>query len=90
MFGDFTYYNRHTLYSRYTPLAIGNIAQFAKQEFGDQIQVSIFKNAEKFLEKAKENKPDVVAFSVYYWALDLTKYVANQSRKLLEKMLPLF
>ena len=66
------------MYSRYTPLAIGNIAQFAKQEFGDQIQVSIFKNAEKFLEIAKENKPDVVAFSVYYWALDLTKYVANQ------------
>ncbi len=85
MFGDFTYYNRHTLYSRYTPLAIGNIAQFAKQEFGDQIQVSIFKNAEKFLERAKENKPDVVAFSVYYWALDLTKYVANQSRKLFGK-----
>ena len=54
MFGDFTYYNRHTLYSRYTPLAIGNIAQFAKQEFGDQIQVSIFKNAEKFLEIAKK------------------------------------
>ena len=32
MFGDFTYYNRHTLYSRYTPLAIGNIAQFAKNK----------------------------------------------------------
>ena len=47
MFGDFTYYNRHTLYSRYTPLAIGNIAQFAKQEFKDDIDVSIYKNAEK-------------------------------------------
>ena len=32
--------------------------------------------------KAKEKKPDVVAFSVYYWALDLTKYVANQARKM--------
>jgi radical SAM superfamily enzyme YgiQ (UPF0313 family) len=85
MFGDFTYYNRHTMYSRYTPLAVGNIAQFAKQEFGDNIHVSIYKNAEKFLEKAKENKPDVVAFSVYYWALDLTKYVANQARKLFGK-----
>tara|TARA_B100000029_G_scaffold470738_1_gene509804 strand:- start:12042 stop:14078 length:2037 start_codon:yes stop_codon:yes gene_type:complete len=82
MFGDFTYYNRHTMYSRYTPLAIGNIAQFAKQEFKDDIEVSIFKNAEKFLEKAKEKKPNVVAFSVYYWALDLTKYVAMQCRKI--------
>ena len=54
MFGDFTYYNRHTLYSRYIPLAVGNIAQYAKQEFGNDIEVSIFKNAEKFLTKAKE------------------------------------
>ena len=85
MFGDFTYYNRHTLYSRYIPLAVGNIAQYAKQEFGNDIEVSIFKNAEKFLTKAKEKKPDVVAFSVYYWALDLTKYVANQARKMFGK-----
>jgi radical SAM superfamily enzyme YgiQ (UPF0313 family) len=82
MFGDFTYYNRHTMYSRYTPLAVGNIAQFAKQEFRDNIEVSIYKNAEKFLEKAKEKRPDVVALSVYYWALDLTKYVANKAREI--------
>ena len=45
MLGDFCYYNRHTLYSRYTPLAIGQIAQYAKQEFGKDIRVSLFKNA---------------------------------------------
>ena len=37
MFADFTYYNRHTLYSRYTPLSIGMIAQYSKQKFGDDI-----------------------------------------------------
>ena len=67
MFADFTYYNRHTLYSRYTPLSIGMIAQYSKQQFGDDISVSLFKNIEKFFEKVKEKPPDVVGLSIYFW-----------------------
>ena len=37
MFGDFCYYNRHTLFARYTPLAIGQIAQYTKQEFDKDV-----------------------------------------------------
>jgi len=85
MFGDFCYYNRHTLFDRYTPLAIGQIAQYAKQEFGKDIRVSLFKNAEKFLDQAVQNPPDVVAFSVYYWALAQTQYVVDRIRKMFGK-----
>jgi len=85
MLGDFCYYNRHTLYSRYTPLAIGQIAQYAKQEFGKDIRVSLFKNAEKFLDQAVQNPPDVVAFSVYYWALAQTQYMVDRIRKMFGK-----
>ena len=85
MLGDFCYYNRHTLYSRYIPLAIGQVAQYAKQEFGKDICVSLFKNAEKFLDQAVQNPPDVVAFSVYYWALAQTQYVVDRLRKMFGK-----
>ena len=33
MFGDFCYFNRQTIYSRYTPLSIGMIAEYSKQQF---------------------------------------------------------
>ena len=86
MFGDFCYYNRHTLFSRYTPLAIGQIAQYTKQEFDKDVRVSLFKNAEKFLDQAAQNPPDVVAFSAYYWALAQTQYVVDRIEKCLARM----
>ena len=44
MFGDFCYFNRHTLHERYTPLGIGLIGQYTKQQFGEDVEVSIYKN----------------------------------------------
>ena len=70
MFGDFSYFNRHTIYELYTPLSIGLIAQYAKQQFGDDIDVSLFKNADKFLDQAVQNSPDVVGLSIYYWNIE--------------------
>ena len=61
MFGDFCYYNRHTLHERYTPLGIGIIAQYTKEQFGEDVQVSIYKSIDKFLDTAtigvEQNKP---------------------------------
>ena len=54
MFGDFCYYNQHTLHERYTPLGIGLIAQYIKERFGDEVSVSIHKDVNKFLEKSAE------------------------------------
>ena len=82
MLGDFCYFNRHTLYARFTPLGIGMIAQYAKQKFGDDINVSLFKSAEKFLERAQEKAPDVVGLAVYYWSNSLNQYVVKRLRKM--------
>jgi radical SAM superfamily enzyme YgiQ (UPF0313 family) len=81
MFADFCYFNRHTLHSQYTPLSIGLIAQYAKQQFGNDVDVSLFKNVDKFLEQASENPPDVVGLSIYYWNLNQNQYVVDQLRK---------
>ena len=85
MFADFTYYNRHTLYSRYTPLSIGMIAQYSKQKFGDDINVSLFKNIEKFFDKAKETPPDVVGLSIYFWNKAISQYAIKRLRQLYGK-----
>ncbi len=82
MFADFCYFNRHTLHSQYTPLSIGLIAQYANQQFEKEIKVSLFKNVDKFIDKALQDPPDVIGLSVYYWNLNQNQYVVNKIRKL--------
>ena len=48
MFTDFAYFNRYTKSQLYTPLGIGFIAQYAKQKFGNEIDVSLHKEIDKF------------------------------------------
>ena len=81
MFGDLCYQNRQTVYEQYVPLSIGMIAQYAKQEFGDDIKVSLYKNIDKFLDNATENPPDVVGLSVYYWNLAINQYLVKCIRE---------
>ena len=82
MFGDFCYYNRHTLSTRYTPLSIGLISQYTTEQFDNDVDVSLFKSAEKFLDQAAQNPPDVVGLAVYYWNTDLDRYVVNRLREM--------
>ena len=82
MFADFCYYNRHTLASRYTPLGIGLIAQYSLQKLGDDIKVSLFKSIDKFINEAKQNPPDVVGLSIYYWNMAQSQYVVKKLREL--------
>jgi radical SAM superfamily enzyme YgiQ (UPF0313 family) len=81
MFGDFAYFNRHTTNVHYVPLAIGMIAQYAKQQFGDDINVSLFKNIDKFFDQAAQNPPDVIGLSVYFWNLNINQYVVKCVRE---------
>ena len=82
MFGDFSYYNRHTVHEQYVPLGIGLIAQYAKQQFGDNIDVSLFKRVDKFLEHATKNPPDVVGLSVYFWNTAMNRYIVKTLREM--------
>ena len=82
MFGDFSYFNRQTVHEQYVPLGIGLIAQYAKQQFGDNINVSLFKSIDKFLDHATENPPDVVGLSIYFWNLAMNQYIVKCLRKM--------
>jgi len=82
MFGDLSYFNRQTTHTLYVPLAIGMIAQYAKQQFGEKINVSLFKSVDKFLYQAAQNPPDVVGLSVYYWNIAINQYLVKCLREM--------
>ena len=82
MFADFSYFNRHTINTLYVPLGIGLIAQYAKQIFGSQIDVSLYKKVDEFFESTNNKAPDVVGLSVYYWNKAINQYVVNRLRKM--------
>ena len=69
----------------YVPLGIGYIAQYAKQKFGDNIRVSLHKEINKFFKEVKDDPPDVVGISLYYWNDAINKYVVNKLREILGK-----
>ena len=83
MFTDFAYYNRYTKVQMYVPLGIGYIAQYAKQKFGDNIRVSLHKEINKFFKEVRDDPPDVVGISLYYWNDGINKYVVNKLREIL-------
>ena len=82
MLADFCYFNRNTFGSRYTPLNIGLLAQYANQEFGKNISISLYKSVDKFLNQAKENPPDIVGLAVYFWNTALNQYVVKCLREM--------
>ena len=82
MLGAFGYQNRHTVYSLYTPLSIGMIAQYAKQQFGNDIDISLFHSVGNFFEQARLSPPDIVGFSVYNWNTSVTQYAAKRLREM--------
>ena len=62
-----------------TPLNIGYVGSFLKAQFGDDVEVRLFKSPGKLLETVRmEKAPDVVGLSNYSWNLELNKTVARR------------
>ena len=78
--GDLSYFNDHTRFSLYVPVNIGYIASYAKNLFGNAIEITLFKDPNKLLEAAEVEKPEVVGQSFYYWNTCLDHAVARQLR----------
>tara|TARA_Y100000389_G_scaffold204802_1_gene259762 strand:- start:15288 stop:17354 length:2067 start_codon:yes stop_codon:yes gene_type:complete len=60
------------------PLNIGYVASYLKKKMGDeniQVEVKLFKDANKLLDAIDSNKPDVVALGFFVWNEELNKYV---------------
>ncbi len=78
---DLTYTNRLNLHTRHIPKNIGFIASYAKKVFGDDVDISLFKEPAALLDAASRQPPDVVGMSFYFWNTQLNQTVARILRE---------
>ena len=60
------------------PLNIGYVASYLKKMMHDDgvdVEVRLFKDADKLLDAIDQKKPDVVALGFFVWNEELNKYV---------------
>ncbi len=69
------------------PLNIGYVGSYAKKIHGDKIDLSLFKYAEKAIQKIKKDPPDVLALSNYSWNSLLSEKVAGIAKELNPKVI---
>lgn len=56
----------------FIPLGIGSIASYCKSLYGDALEITLFKNPDKLIEKIRERPPHVLGCSFYTWNVNLT------------------
>ena len=66
MLADLMYFNKHRGWMQVVPINIGFIGQYLNQEFGKEVDVSLYKNPLDFMEALKETKPDIVGLAEFY------------------------
>jgi len=74
--GDLYHFNEYN--TIYTPINIGYMASYIKKLFGSDIDVHLYRNAEKLVDDAIKIKPHLVALSLYYWNTDMDRVVIKQ------------
>ena len=79
--GDLYHFNEFQ--TIYTPLSIGYMASYANKLFGKDIELHLFRDANKLVKAAEEIKPDLVALSLYHWATEVDAMVI---KKLISKL----
>ena len=66
--------------NRCFPLAVGLIASYLKKEFGEQIEVELFKSVSNLNKAFLRKVPDVLMMSNYMWNSKLTLAFAEEAR----------
>ncbi len=79
---DLSYLNKYSAPMITVPLNMGYIASYVKQYFNRDCNIIIFKDPKKLLESAKENPPDILGLSCFYWNINLNILVANKVKKI--------
>ena len=80
--GDLNYLNRHTHRTTLIPLNIGYMASYINTKFPNQLDISLHKDPDNFIEDIKDTPPDIIGLSFYYWNTNLNKVVTEYVRSL--------
>ena len=74
-------YDTLILVSDTIPVNIGFVGAYAKQNFGEDISLSLFKYPQSVIEEIKNNPPDIIACSNYSWNSNLSEYILGFANK---------
>ncbi len=69
---DFTY--------DFLPINLGYIASYANSNFGSEINITLHRDRDKFLQEINDIKPHLFGLSLYYWNEDLVKATIKRLR----------
>jgi radical SAM superfamily enzyme YgiQ (UPF0313 family) len=69
--GDLTY-DTVIISAEAIPLNIGFVAAYCKQQFGSDVEISLFKYVDELQQAIKESPPDILALSNYVWSRNLS------------------
>lgn len=86
--GDLGYYNDYN-FTQPTPLNVTYVGAYAKQ-FIPELDIEIFKNPLHFVQRLKENPPDIVALSNYQWNTNLNTYLVDLAKSLNPNLIAIF
>jgi radical SAM superfamily enzyme YgiQ (UPF0313 family) len=63
--------------AQFTPTNIGFIGAYAKQQFKDDVEVTLFKSLDKLLDAADNIQPDILGLSNYTWNSGLVSFASD-------------
>ena len=78
--GDITY-DTIILVSDTIPLNIGFVGSYLKKNFGDKIDITLFKYPNEIIEAIKSSPPDIIGLSNYSWNSNLSEFIASVAKK---------
>ena len=64
------------------PINIGYVGSYIKKNFGNRVEIELFKYPEDILNKLKESPPDMIALSNYSWNSNLSEFIASVAKKI--------
>lgn len=88
-FGDLVH-NYLSAGSYMFPLNIGFLAAYAKKEFGDMLDITLFKYPGELIDAVQKRPPDILSFSNYTWNSHVNGEIATLAKSLNPKMFVVF
>lgn len=69
------------------PLGIGYIKAYAQAQFGDALEIKLFKHPERLMAAVHEAPPDIIGFANYGWNEELNLAVGRHMRRIASEAL---
>ena len=67
---------------QHVPLGVGYIGEYLKSQYPEEVEIVLFKSADKLLDKIDKRRPEIIGLSNYTWNEALNHYVGTHIKNL--------